>query len=739
MENEQPQSLRDQFFTHIAFGRYDAVEELWLAQDCSKPGLAGAFHETARELVRKGEKNRAVALLQMTLPAMLAVKCWGELKPLLASAAEWSPHEIELRKALAKCYRTLNTSHPEIEKYIDGSGLLKFGGVPEAVSRIEKLLPFRIGGYIIHPVSYGVGRITSINAETLMLTVDFQFRPNHPVPVDTIGQHMQSLKPTDYRVMEIHDVQGLKKLALASPGEILAKLLKAHGPKMTLKDVRAALIPVVLSKEEWSKWLPTAKQAITASSCLRASSDRFDEVELCENALTLVGEINDRLADIESASDAVMRVRECMRLARGSSEHDNAADAIRGALKGIFAEHGRTDADRLLFALLFDDLRSEGFRIELAAVDTEAIERSLTAFFVMPDIVVKSLEEIYEPAVYRETVCRWGLEKLKDHWLDFTAGRFLSLPHDVWTVCAEQLLDAGRKDALAAVYASLSRATEHNAVEFMKFHHTLDSGRLAKAGLITSSAADIVRNFLKASDNVTEKEDVKNARQMFKTHAAALVNDVVEKATDMVRQELMLLVRWNRVLSPQIKEQMQDVIKQYLPDTSAPKGTVVTPDPEDTEPIYSTPAGIEKQQRKLEHLVNVRMNEIARDIGKAIEHGDVSDNAEYRAALEMRDQVSKAAEHMRLELKRVKLIDAEMLKPDTVTIGTKVEAVDTATGQEMTLVVLGPWEADVKSQVISYKAPLAKGLINKKAGETVAVETPDGTRTLTIKGVSPAI
>ena len=47
---------------------------------------------------------------------------------------------------------------------------------------------------------------------------------------------------------------------------------------------------------------------------------------------------------------------------------------------------------------------------------------------------------------------------------------------------------------------------------------------------------------------------------------------------------------------------------------------------------YLTQKGLNKLKKELEHLINVERPAISKQIGEAIEKGDISENAEYDAA-----------------------------------------------------------------------------------------------------------
>jgi len=66
------------------------------------------------------------------------------------------------------------------------------------------------------------------------------------------------------------------------------------------------------------------------------------------------------------------------------------------------------------------------------------------------------------------------------------------------------------------------------------------------------------------------------------------------------------------------------------------------------------------------------------------------------------------------------------INTEHVVIGTRVGLKDVGTGKEKNYIILGPWDADIDRGIISYLAPVGRGLLGKKAGATVEIELPDG-------------
>ncbi|MCY4060247.1 MAG: transcription elongation factor GreA [Gammaproteobacteria bacterium] len=146
-------------------------------------------------------------------------------------------------------------------------------------------------------------------------------------------------------------------------------------------------------------------------------------------------------------------------------------------------------------------------------------------------------------------------------------------------------------------------------------------------------------------------------------------------------------------------------------------------------PTPMTVEGAEKLREELAHLKKVVRPRIVKAIGEAREHGDLRENAEYHAA---KDQQGLAEARIRLieaRLGDAQIIDiAKIPATGNVVFGATVTLVDLEADGEVRYKIVGEDEADLKENKISIMSPLARAMIGKAEGDTLAVETPQGRR-----------
>jgi len=145
--------------------------------------------------------------------------------------------------------------------------------------------------------------------------------------------------------------------------------------------------------------------------------------------------------------------------------------------------------------------------------------------------------------------------------------------------------------------------------------------------------------------------------------------------------------------------------------------------------IPITRIGAELLKDELQRLKHVERPSVINAISEARAQGDLSENAEYDAAKEKQAFIEGRIKEVESKLSAAQIIDPSLIDADgKVVFGSTVELEDLETGQRMRYQIVGDDEASLENNKISISSPIARALIRKEAGETVAVITPGGQR-----------
>lgn len=135
---------------------------------------------------------------------------------------------------------------------------------------------------------------------------------------------------------------------------------------------------------------------------------------------------------------------------------------------------------------------------------------------------------------------------------------------------------------------------------------------------------------------------------------------------------------------------------------------------------------VKKYEEELHDLKVNRRREVAQKIKEAREQGDLSENAEYDAAMDEQRDIEARIEELEKRLKNVEVIDEDEVDTDKVSIGCVVKILDEEMKEELTYKIDSPTEANPLKGIISYESPVGAALLGKKVGAKVTVEAPAG-------------
>ena len=124
---------------------------------------------------------------------------------------------------------------------------------------------------------------------------------------------------------------------------------------------------------------------------------------------------------------------------------------------------------------------------------------------------------------------------------------------------------------------------------------------------------------------------------------------------------------------------------------------------------------------------------LPKEIKRALEFGDLRENAEYRAALDRQEMVKARISQLRQRLREVASIDISKVPRDKAAYGSTLVLYDAERDEEVTYRLVTPEESDPQSGLISTTSPVGRSLMGKEEGDEVVVRTPAGARNFEIR------
>lgn len=136
-------------------------------------------------------------------------------------------------------------------------------------------------------------------------------------------------------------------------------------------------------------------------------------------------------------------------------------------------------------------------------------------------------------------------------------------------------------------------------------------------------------------------------------------------------------------------------------------------------------AKLETEIKQLEHELAV---ELPAELKRAVALGDLSENAEYHMAKQRQEFVNARLGQLKSRLSELALVNLDNIPRDRAAYGSIVLLHDLDKGEDVEYRLVTSEEADVAQGRISTSSPIGRGILGKRPGDEVRIQTPNGMR-----------
>ena len=119
--------------------------------------------------------------------------------------------------------------------------------------------------------------------------------------------------------------------------------------------------------------------------------------------------------------------------------------------------------------------------------------------------------------------------------------------------------------------------------------------------------------------------------------------------------------------------------------------------------------------------------DLPKEIQRAREHGDLRENAEYKAAKERQTIVNSRIAMLKKRVGEISLMNLERVPHGKAGFGSTVH-LRSESGDTIVYQLVMPEEADAEKGLISTSSPIGRAILNKEEGDEIKVTTPGGAK-----------
>ena len=632
---------------------------------------------------------------------------------LLKLAVDLKPHDKQIRKAIADCYRHLYADHSQLEKYLKVSAIgQSWKPHREAIRQFESHIAFDKGSFVSHK-SWGIGVVKDI--ENDMVTIDFDGKPEHKMSLKIALRSLSVLDDDNIKIWKSHRKDELRQLMDEEPIKVLEIILKSTGGQGSSKDIKAVVVPDILEDKEWTRWWTKAKKTMADSNTVIQSLTKRNVIELRDTEMTVVEELVSRFKKTTNFENKLKLMVDFIN--RGGDINSEIGGAVVSYFTETINASSESNERKLLSYTVLKYANYEKYKD--SDVDNSTI------------FGVKNLVDLFENLDFelKKPLLLILQKKLKDWELRFSEFIVHSTISKTHNFMFKELVIYEKYDEINTVFLTAMNNFQENPELFIWLARFIgeeegtvlrDQVGIKEADVIFRlvSLVDIMNHEIEQKSNVGRNKKVLTAINdiLFKNK---LLDNFVEECDETVAHSLYFIMQASNTMENEEREKLSARIIERFPvlekQLDKPEAVKIR------HPFMVTPAVFEAKKLELNRMMTEDIPENSRAIGEAMEKGDLRENAEYKAALEKQDQLKAAAAKLESELNQAKIIDKNMVQTDTVDMGVKVTLEETD-GNKAVYQILGQWEVDFEKGIISYHSPFGRALLDKKVGDEVEFE-----------------
>ena len=150
--------------------------------------------------------------------------------------------------------------------------------------------------------------------------------------------------------------------------------------------------------------------------------------------------------------------------------------------------------------------------------------------------------------------------------------------------------------------------------------------------------------------------------------------------------------------------------------------------------VQFTREGFDKLKAELDELKGPTRMRIAEAIREAKAHGDLKENAAYHEAKLNQTRLESRIAELDKAIQTAKIV--ERSTDSGAQLGSKVGLLDLDYDEQLTVTLVGAFEADPTKDLISIASPLGEGLLGQAVGNELSVKTPGGMTRYRVQSVA---
>lgn len=601
---------------------------------------------------------------------------------------------------------------PHREQRLRIIGLRDKVSFPNALQYYRTLFHLQKGNFLMHTGGWGIGEVMDISTLREQITMEFDYSAGFKeLSFINACKTLIPVCKDHFLAQRFGDIDNFEAKAKEHPVTVMKELLKDLGPK-TAAEVKTELCDVVIPEKEWTKWWQSARSKMKKDPSIVSPTSLQDPFYLSETDLSYEDQLLKELSQKPNVSRLIEVLFNFLRDFPKSVKNPPFQTALTEHIDAVFHAGSLEMSEQLQLLFLLQQLG-----------------RNVSAF------VHARIEDLHNPLdvlldmslhAHRKQLLQLIREQRED-WAQIYTHTLLPIDNNALKdFILKELIQENQTELIEK---TLNQLLDHPSAYPGSFLWYLQL--ILKRDDIPLSDQEGKCRFLEAffallyhmEGDQKQRDIVKRMLQLLAKSRFSMIRIIFKDASiEFVREILLLASKCQTLSSHDLKllHSLAQVVHPELGETSK--------EDEEDGTIWTTQAGYEKLQQRIEEIGTKETVANAKEIEIARSHGDLRENSDYKFALEKRRQLQTELRFLSRQFSNMRVLTEEDIDTSKVSIGTVV-SLKNAAGDEKQYIFLGPWDVDPEEHILSIQSKIGTCLEGMTIGDTCMLNNEEWTIT----------
>ena len=697
---------------YILIKNFVQVEELWKKLITYEDISVEYFLNLDTKISKNFSIERSIELLKLLYESYKNKADYSICISILKLILEKSPTDEFARSEIVDAYRNQYKDHSQLEEYIKISNLEgSWRNIHDAISSFEKHIVFDKNSFVSHR-SWGIGRITDISKD--LITIKFQNKGDHTMSLKMALSSLTILPKNHISILKLKNIELLKKKIKEDLPWALEILITSFGSQANLKSFKEELVPDVVDESKWNSWWNSARRILK-------TDPRFDTEDSISNTFI----IRDKPQSFEektynsfkNSKDFNQRFKIVIDYLENADPDPDYLEEMVTYFASFLNSLYNVNENTIISYLLVNNI------IKKYTFLKHTINYNFSDFFDEIEDPINIYQNLITTEFKKEYL--YQIKKNHEEWIEIFVRIFYIYPNKF---IYDELYNNDFAIIEKVLKDIVSRYKEYSDAFFWIVTNVLNSRLTEKLGIDYNNILFSVIHLIDIlTKNININKEVGKSKKVLKQLKAYLIKDdlllnYIDKSdkdfskrlytiiNELISLDSEYVIKIKNKISDKFPEIDTDKVLKY--DTAVTKNTMV-------DKLLVTAKSYSRLQSEVDQLKSVDIPQNSKEIGWAMEKGDLRENAEYKAAKEQQAYLQNKLNKFINDISKAIIIKPEEVKGDAITFGTKIKINDIMNNKEIEYTILGPFESDTEKNIISYQSPLGMNLLDKKRDEEI--------------------